>query len=343
MRKTNRCTTLLKNRCYYYRVSSLSLNANRQNFPDYNNKRYNSTSQDDKSDKSDVDNAASVGVTAPLNKTKREKKTESQQRRQSWSDAARKRVANLNSNQSSEDSKRVRFRQIPLDPKVVKVIDELKVGRRRDAPNHLGRPFKRISKVFIRKQLQKSGRRRGMPDKLPQELKQPLSPLELLFNRIRFIGSASRKESFIKEQLPEVAFVGRSNVGKSSLINTLTRSKTVRTSEKPGLTKQISWYYLANYICFVDLPGYGFALTDQSTVSDWQKLTKEYISDRKILKRVILLIDARHGIKSSDLAMIDFLEEAKKTLSNSIYQNRHRRSKRHSKKVVDPQRRHQKM
>src|SRR5690606_31861695 len=96
--------------------------------------------------------------------------------------------------------------------------------------------------------------------------------------------------------LPEVAFVGRSNVGKSSLVNALTgRSTLAKTSNTPGRTQQLNFFNLAGRIHLVDLPGYGFAKVPEAQVKKWVALLKRYLSGRAELSRVYLLIDARHG------------------------------------------------
>ncbi|MGB0748593.1 MAG: ribosome biogenesis GTP-binding protein YihA/YsxC [Magnetospiraceae bacterium] len=110
-------------------------------------------------------------------------------------------------------------------------------------------------------------------------------------------------------QSAEVAFAGRSNVGKSSLINALTgRTTLARTSNTPGRTQQLNFFNLGDRLMLVDLPGYGFAQAPKGTVRAWQKLVDSYLKGRAPLRRVCLLIDSRHGIKKTDeevMAMLD--------------------------------------
>ena len=110
---------------------------------------------------------------------------------------------------------------------------------------------------------------------------------------------------------PEVAFAGRSNVGKSSLINALTgRRNIARASNEPGRTRELNFFDLGGRLRIVDLPGYGFAKAPKKVVDRWTALTKDYLRGRVNLKRVILLIDSRHGIKPTDEAIMKALDEA---------------------------------
>ncbi|MEM8811937.1 MAG: ribosome biogenesis GTP-binding protein YihA/YsxC [Pseudomonadota bacterium] len=119
------------------------------------------------------------------------------------------------------------------------------------------------------------------------------------------------------DQLPaadlvEVAFAGRSNVGKSSLINAVTRKKGLaRTSNTPGRTQELNFFlYDDPAFRIVDLPGYGYAAAPKSAVDAWTRLTNAYLRGRPNLRRVFLLIDARHGLKANDLAVMDALDSA---------------------------------
>ncbi|MBF0305154.1 MAG: YihA family ribosome biogenesis GTP-binding protein [Alphaproteobacteria bacterium] len=111
--------------------------------------------------------------------------------------------------------------------------------------------------------------------------------------------------------LPEVAFAGRSNVGKSSLINALTGRLTLaRTSNTPGRTQQINFFDLGGRLMLIDLPGYGFAQAPKQQVRQWTRLVDDYLRGRVELRRVCLLIDSRHGLKPPDLAVMAMLDKA---------------------------------
>jgi GTP-binding protein len=126
-----------------------------------------------------------------------------------------------------------------------------------------------------------------------------------------FIWGASRIDNLPPQSLAEVAFVGRSNVGKSSLINALTGRKTVaRVSQTPGRTREINFFNLGGKLMLVDLPGYGYAKASRSLAQEWQTLAFAYMSGRATLARVAVLIDARRGIMSSDLAVMELLDRA---------------------------------
>jgi GTP-binding protein len=126
-----------------------------------------------------------------------------------------------------------------------------------------------------------------------------------------FIWGASKIDNLPPQSLAEVAFVGRSNVGKSSLINALTGRKTVaRVSQTPGRTREINFFNLGGKLMLVDLPGYGYAKASRSLAQEWQTLAFAYMSGRATLSRVAVLIDARRGIMSSDLAVMELLDRA---------------------------------
>lgn len=111
--------------------------------------------------------------------------------------------------------------------------------------------------------------------------------------------------------LPEIAFAGRSNVGKSSLINALTRRKTLaRTSNQPGRTQQVNFFDLGNRLILADLPGYGYARAPRERVLEWTKLIYAYLRGRAQLRRTCLLIDARHGLKESDREAMKLLDQS---------------------------------
>jgi len=113
------------------------------------------------------------------------------------------------------------------------------------------------------------------------------------------------------QSLPEIAFVGRSNAGKSSLINALTNRKTLaRVSHTPGRTREINFFRLADRLMLADLPGYGYAKASKTMTAEWQKLIFAYLRGRPSLRRVVLLIDARRGVLELDREAMRLLDEA---------------------------------
>ena len=133
-----------------------------------------------------------------------------------------------------------------------------------------------------------------------------------LFNqKCDFVLSVANLKQLPADDLVEIAFAGRSNVGKSSLINALFgQKKLAKTSSTPGRTQQLNYFNLANKLYLVDLPGYGFAKAPKDVVKNWQNLINTYLVGRASLRRVFLLIDSRHGIKKIDEEIMDMLDKA---------------------------------
>jgi GTP-binding protein len=133
----------------------------------------------------------------------------------------------------------------------------------------------------------------------------------LFAREARFVAGAAEPSALPPETLPEIAFAGRSNVGKSSLVNALTgRRVLARTSNTPGRTRQINFFDLGGALMLVDLPGYGYAEASKAAVKRWTGLVRRYLQTRSALRRVCLLIDARHGIKEVDRPLLDMLDRA---------------------------------
>src|SRR5579884_2449314 len=125
----------------------------------------------------------------------------------------------------------------------------------------------------------------------------------------RFIISAARPEQFPDGVLPEVAFLGRSNVGKSSLLNALVgKSGLAFTSARPGCTQLINFYRIGEELQFADLPGYGFARVPQQTRLEWKTLIEQYLLHRRPLKLCVLVLDSRRGWMEKDLELKEWLE-----------------------------------
>jgi GTP-binding protein len=135
----------------------------------------------------------------------------------------------------------------------------------------------------------------------------------LFSGRVDFLLSAPQLKFLPEPIVPEIAFCGRSNVGKSSLLNALTGRKSIaRTSVTPGRTQELNFFEVGEPTQFrlVDMPGYGFAKAPLAIVEKWKKLVRTYLRGRAVLKRTLVLIDSRHGIKDVDADMMAMLDES---------------------------------
>ena len=136
---------------------------------------------------------------------------------------------------------------------------------------------------------------------------------KLFAGPIEFLKSAPELKFLPDPEVPEIAFAGRSNVGKSSLLNALTnRNGLARTSNTPGRTQELNFFDVGNplRLRLVDMPGYGFAEAPKDLVKRWRNLMNDYLRGRSVLKRALVLVDARHGLKEVDREMMRMLDDA---------------------------------
>ncbi|HEU0154872.1 MAG TPA: ribosome biogenesis GTP-binding protein YihA/YsxC [Stellaceae bacterium] len=154
----------------------------------------------------------------------------------------------------------------------------------------------------------------AFPDLYPERAIEPelVEAGRRLFAReARFVAGAAEPAAWPPETLPEIAVAGRSNVGKSSLVNALCgRRMLARISNTPGRTRQINFFDLGGVLMLVDLPGYGYAEASKSAIQRWTRLVEHYLLSRAALRRVSLLLDARHGIKEIDRPVLRMLDRA---------------------------------
>ena len=137
--------------------------------------------------------------------------------------------------------------------------------------------------------------------------------LKKLFNgdTVQFRMGVADHDGFPLDEIPEICFAGRSNVGKSSLINAITNRKGLaRASNTPGRTQELNFFSLAEKLHLVDLPGYGFAEAPKKKVEIWNALIRDYMQGRRQLRRVFVLIDSRHGVKKLDKEIFAMLDKA---------------------------------
>ncbi len=141
---------------------------------------------------------------------------------------------------------------------------------------------------------------------------QHMATAQLLFQGdVTFLRGITKLEDLPEANLPEIAFIGRSNVGKSSLINAVCgRKTTARVSNTPGRTQELNFFRVGTRFHLVDMPGYGYAKAPKKKVDAWVKLVRKYLLGRTTLKRVYLLIDSRHGIKEADIEFMGMLNTA---------------------------------
>ena len=125
-----------------------------------------------------------------------------------------------------------------------------------------------------------------------------------------FVAAVQTIDRLPPASISEIAFAGRSNVGKSSLINAITGRKALaRTSHTPGRTQQLNFFDIDGHFLLVDMPGYGYAKVSKTMRDAWQKLMRTYLRGRVTLRCVFLLVDSRHGLKESDIEMMKMLDE----------------------------------
>ncbi|KAK1577582.1 hypothetical protein Q3G72_022969 [Acer saccharum] len=199
---------------------------------------------------------------------------------------------------NAEMSKNAQFRSIQPSPSILSFVEDNLLGRRRSIEIRRAGYNIELSAPLDNIPLSTSSERERIEE-------------NIFRNKMEFFAAAKISSSFPAPDLPEIAFAGRSNVGKSSLLNALTRQwGVVRTSDKPGLTQTINFFNLGTKLCLVDLPGYGFAYAKEEVKDAWEELVKEYVSTRVGLKRVCLLIDTKWGMKPRDHELINLMERS---------------------------------
>jgi len=130
----------------------------------------------------------------------------------------------------------------------------------------------------------------------------------VIVNNVRFVITAVKQEQYPKSDLMEVAFVGRSNLGKSTLLNYMANRKSIaRISSTPGKTREINFYNIEEKLHFVDLPGYGYAKVSKEKKSTWSEVIETYLTTREQLKLLVMIIDIRHDPTNDDMLMFDWI------------------------------------
>lgn len=139
--------------------------------------------------------------------------------------------------------------------------------------------------------------------------------IRMIIKKCEFIKSAVLKSQYPELNLPEIAFSGRSNVGKSSLINSLlNRKNLVKVSSKPGKTRTINFFLVNEQYVLVDLPGYGYAAVSMREKQAWGRMIEDYLKSRENLKNVVLLVDIRHAPTADDKLMYEFIKYYRKSV-----------------------------
>jgi len=151
------------------------------------------------------------------------------------------------------------------------------------------------------------------PEELQEQAEREEAASKLFSGRVQFLLSAPQLKFLPEPTVPEIAFCGRSNVGKSSLLNALTGRKAIaRASVTPGRTQELNFFEVGEPTQFrlVDMPGYGFAKAPIKVVDKWKQLVRDYLRGRQVLNRTLVLVDARHGLKEVDREMMRMLDES---------------------------------
>ena len=202
-------------------------------------------------------------------------------------------------------SNRAKFRALPVDNAIMRKITEQNLCTTASQAGRESRKFRNKGEET------KITKRYALYGALSAENKVLLGHAGGQKTGTKFTYAATNEASLPEdsESIPEVAFAGRSNVGKSSLINAVTLSSAARSSDVPGKTQSLNFYDVSRRLRVVDMPGYGFAFANDDVVTDWNRLMDRYLTGRKSLKRVYVVVDARHGLKKPDREMLAFLSK----------------------------------